>query len=152
MKKKTQRRPLRSLSSKLQHQRQKILPEASAESNTANITFTLLFGSWKMLFFGFVFFFLVGKIKNKLKKKKKIRHTQTIKSVSKCPPVVRKNSFSLFISQHARGRLDAAHFSFPTKDSEMVTNCPQFIQFLLSRAAFDPFSSPEPAIFTARNP
>lgn len=59
-KKKTQCRPLRSLSSKLQHQRQKILPEASAESNTANITFTLLFGSWKMLFFGFVFFFFPG--------------------------------------------------------------------------------------------
>lgn len=37
--------PLRSLSSKPHHQRKRILPEASVESNTANITFTPLFGS-----------------------------------------------------------------------------------------------------------
>lgn len=90
----------------------------------------------KLLFF-WGFFLLLGE-----KKFKKTRHTPTIKSVSKCSPVIRKKQlFSLYI-QACSGQADAVRFRFPTKDSEIVTNCSQFTQSFLGGTDFDPFNSP----------
>lgn len=88
--------------------------------------------------FSFFFFLLLGE-KEIFKKS---RHTPTIKSVSKRSPVIRKKQlFSLYI-QACSGQADAVRVRFPTKDSEIVTNCSQFTQSFLGGTDCDPFNSP----------